>query len=65
MIAILHLCEVVSGELTLSHEGKALQYWPINNVINWHANHLKYAKAAYKMWKSDNLIPALSISTSF
>ena len=60
MIAILHLCEVISGELTLSHEGKALQYWRIDKVKNWHANHLKYAKAAYKMWKSDKLLPAIS-----
>ena len=60
MIAVLHLCEIISGELTLSHEGKALQYWQINKVKNWHANHLKYAKAAFKMWKSENLLPAIS-----
>lgn len=60
MIAVLHLCEVISGELTVSHEGKALHYWQINKVKNWHANHLKYANAAYKMWKSEKLLPAIS-----
>jgi ADP-ribose pyrophosphatase YjhB (NUDIX family) len=60
MIAIVHLCEVVGGELTLSHEGSGLKYWPIDNMTNWHANHEIYARAAYKMWCSDTLLPAIS-----
>lgn len=60
MIAVVHLCEVIGGELTLSHEGSALQYRPIDEVQNWHATHEKYARAAYKMWKSEYLLPAVS-----
>jgi ADP-ribose pyrophosphatase YjhB (NUDIX family) len=60
MIAIVHICEILSGELTLSHEGLALRYWPIDEMKSWHANHEKYARAAYKMWKSDQLIPPVS-----
>jgi len=60
MIAIVHLCEIVGGELTLSHEGSALRYWSIDEVQNWHATHEGYARAAYEMWKSDHLLPAVS-----
>ena len=60
MIAVVHLCEIVGGELTLSHEGLALRYWPIDEVQNWHANHEQYARAAYEMWKSECLLPAIS-----
>lgn len=60
MIAVVHLCDIVGGELTLSHEGLALQYWPIDEMQNWHATHERYARAAYKMWTSDQLLPAVS-----
>ena len=60
MIAVVHLCGIVSGELTLSHEGSALRYWPIDEVPDWHANHRTYARAAYAMWASDHLLPAVS-----
>lgn len=60
MVAVVHLCEVVAGELTLSHEGLALKYWPIDEMHNWHPNHDKYAHAAYKMWQSEHLLPAIS-----
>ena len=60
MIAIVHLCEVVDGELTLSHEGSALRYWSIDEVHNWHATHEGYARAAYEVWKSETLLPAIS-----
>jgi len=59
-IALLHLCDVVGGELTLSHEGSALRYWPIDQVQHWHAMHERYARAAYEMWRSDPLLPAVS-----
>lgn len=60
MIAIVHLCEVVGGELTLSHEGLALRYWRIDEVQGWHATHERYARAAFEMWRSERLIPAVS-----
>lgn len=60
MVAIVHLCEIVGGELTLSHEGSALHYWDIDVVQNWHPNHDKYARAAHKMWHSAQQLPAIS-----
>ena len=60
MIAIVHLCEVVGGELTLSHEGSALRYWPIDEVRGWHATHERYARAAFEMWRSERSLPAVS-----
>jgi ADP-ribose pyrophosphatase YjhB (NUDIX family) len=44
MIAIVHLCEVTGGQLTLSHEGLDLRYWPIDTVPRWHATHETYAR---------------------
>jgi len=60
MIAIVHLCDVVGGELTLSHEGLALQYWPLDEVPNWHATHERYARMALEMWRSDQQLPSIS-----
>jgi ADP-ribose pyrophosphatase YjhB (NUDIX family) len=60
MIAVVHLCEVVGGELTLSHEGLSLRYWPIDEVQDWHATHEKYARAAFEVWKAEGLLPAVS-----
>jgi len=60
MIAAVHLCEVIGGALTLSHEGSALQYWPIEKMQDWHATHENYARAAHKVWKSKTLLPAIS-----
>jgi len=60
MIAIVHLCEILSGELTLSHEGLFLRYWSIDEVPTWHISHQQYARAAYKMWQSEQLLPAVS-----
>lgn len=60
LVCTVHLCEIVSGELRLSHEGLALRYWPLDEMKNWHANHEVYARAAYQMWKSEELIPAIS-----
>jgi len=60
MIAVVHLCEIIGGELTLSAEGLALQYWVIDKVKNWHPNHEKYARAAHAMWQSETLLPAVS-----
>ncbi len=60
MVAVVHLCEITGGELTLSHEGLDLAYWPVEQVRNWHANHDKYARAAYKMWQTEQLQQAIS-----
>ncbi|MEN8172363.1 MAG: NUDIX hydrolase N-terminal domain-containing protein [Chloroflexota bacterium] len=60
MIATVHLCDVIGGALTLSHEGTALKYWTIDEMQDWHATHEKYARAAHKVWKSKTLIPAIS-----
>jgi len=60
MVAVVHLCEILDGELTLSHEGSALRYWALDEVRNWHLNHEKYARAAYEMWASERLLPAVS-----
>lgn len=60
IVMIVHLCEVVSGELTLSHEGLALRYWPIDEMQNWHGTHETSARAAYAMWKSPDLLQARS-----
>lgn len=60
MIAVVHLCEVVDGALTLSHEGLDLRYRAIDEVKNWHATHERYARAAYEMWKAGELPAAIS-----
>lgn len=59
-IAVVHWCEIVGGELRLSHEGKDLRYWAIEAMHDWHPNHDKYARAAHAMWKSEQLLPAIS-----
>ncbi|MBN1303368.1 MAG: NUDIX hydrolase N-terminal domain-containing protein [Anaerolineales bacterium] len=59
-IAVVHLCEVIRGELRLSHEGLDLRYWSVEQVKTWHPNHDKYASAAYRMWASDRRLPSLS-----
>jgi ADP-ribose pyrophosphatase YjhB (NUDIX family) len=59
-VSIVHLCEVVSGQLKTSHEGYALKYWAIDDMKNWHATHEIIARAAYKMWNSKKIIPAVS-----
>ena len=60
MIAVVHLCDVVGGDLQLSHEGSALKYWPIDQMQNWHATHETYARAAHEMWRSERWLPAIS-----
>jgi ADP-ribose pyrophosphatase YjhB (NUDIX family) len=52
MIAVVHLCKVLGGALTLSHEGLALRYWPLEEVPVWHATHAEYAAAAYQLWRA-------------
>jgi ADP-ribose pyrophosphatase YjhB (NUDIX family) len=59
-MSIVHLCEIVGGRMQVSIEGQALEYWSIDEMKDWHATHEILARAAYRMWQSDGLIPALS-----
>jgi ADP-ribose pyrophosphatase YjhB (NUDIX family) len=60
MIAVVHLCQITGGELRLSAEGRSLRYRSIEEVIDWHPNHDKYARAAREMWRAKRLLPAIS-----
>ncbi|MCP4589592.1 MAG: NUDIX domain-containing protein [bacterium] len=51
-IALVYLCEVTGGTLTLSHEGSDLRYWHIDQVPAWHNIHRQYALAAHAVWKA-------------
>lgn len=55
MSAVVHLCKVVGGELTLSHEGLGLRYWPLDEVPKWATDHEKKARAAHAMWVSEGV----------
>lgn len=59
-IGVTHWCEVNGGKLTLSPEGLALRYWPIDQVPRWHATHAIYAHTAYALWQAKGELPALS-----
>ena len=50
MIAVVYLCEIIGGTLTLSHEGLDLRYWHIEDMTEWHGIHHKYAVAAKALW---------------
>jgi len=50
-IAIVYLCEITGGTLTLSHEGSDLRYWHIAQVPVWYKNHRQYALAARAAWQ--------------
>jgi hypothetical protein len=56
LVAVVYLCEVTAGELTLSHEGKALRYWFIEEVPSWHGGHYQYAVAARATCQVLNLL---------
>ncbi len=51
-VAVIYLCEIISGTLTLSHEGKELRYWLIEDVPAWHGLHHEYAVAARGAWQA-------------
>lgn len=58
-LAVVHLCKVTGGELTLSHEGLFLRYWPIDEMQDWHPAHDRYTRAAYVAWRAGKPIPAV------
>jgi 8-oxo-dGTP pyrophosphatase MutT (NUDIX family) len=45
-----YLCTVAGGSLELSHEGEALQYFPIEDVPEWFLNHGEMATDARAAW---------------
>ena len=51
-IAVVYLCEITGGTLTLSHEGNDLRYWHIDQVPAWHKNHRHYALGAHAAWQA-------------
>lgn len=60
MVAVVHLCEVTDGELTLSHEGLGLRYWEIEDVPKWHANHKRFAELGRLCWLQGEQFQAIS-----
>ncbi len=60
LVAVVHLCRAVGGELTLSHEGLDLAYWAIDQVPKWHATHRQYASAAHELWLTGVLSGSIS-----
>ncbi len=56
MSAVVHLCKVVGGELTLSHEGLDLRYWDIDKVPTWLGITKKQARAAHTMWATASTV---------
>ncbi|MEX1367942.1 MAG: NUDIX hydrolase N-terminal domain-containing protein [Nannocystaceae bacterium] len=59
VVGIVHLCEVTGGQLRLSHEGLALQYWSVEEVPRWYGIHRRYAAAALAQWRSPGALPAV------
>src|SRR5262245_56099183 len=45
-VAVVYLCSVEPGEVTLSHEVLDAAYRDIDSVDRWHKNHEDYARAA-------------------
>ena len=62
MVVAVYLCRVLGGELTLSHEGLDLRYWPLDQAPTLLPNHKRYAEAALRAWqarKQGNVLPAV------
>ena len=51
VVSVVYLCEIVSGELSLSHEGSDVRFWSIDAVKDWHRNHFNFALSARKVWQ--------------
>jgi len=49
-VAVVYLCEITGGEITLSHECLDARYWRIEDVPTWHELHQRYAEAARDCW---------------
>jgi 8-oxo-dGTP pyrophosphatase MutT (NUDIX family) len=46
VVAVLYLCSVAPGPITISHEAIAAGYRHIDDVEGWHANHEDLARRA-------------------
>lgn len=51
-VAVVYLCEIIGGTLTISHEGIELRYWKVEEVPIWHELHHTYAVAARTAWRA-------------
>lgn len=49
-VGVVYLCDVVGGELRLSHEGEALKFWSIEDVPAWFRDHGEVAIDARTAW---------------
>jgi len=52
LVKAVYLCEVIGGEIKVSHEGLDVKYLHLEDVPAWHANHRIYAEAAHKCWQA-------------
>ncbi len=50
-VAVGYLCEIVGGELRISHESTEARYWRIEEVPTWHGLHRIYATSAHAAWQ--------------
>lgn len=50
LVIHLYWCIVTEGALELSHEGEALRYWHVDDVPDWHKNHVLLARDAHDCW---------------
>ncbi len=51
VVSVVYLCEIVKGEIHLSHEVADVRFWQIEAVKDWHRDHAKFATRAHAMWK--------------
>lgn len=51
VVSVVYLCEIVKGEIRLSHEGADLQFWSIDDVTDWHRDHAEFALCAHNTWQ--------------
>lgn len=49
-VLLLYLCDVTGGTLRLSHEGDALEYWPVEAVPEWTLDFAGPALDARERW---------------
>jgi ADP-ribose pyrophosphatase YjhB (NUDIX family) len=49
-----YVCTVTGGSLQLSHEGEALEYWPLEDVPDWFDGHEEMACDARRLWAGDD-----------
>lgn len=50
-VLLSYLCTVTGGDLELSHEGEALEYWEVEAVPEWFPVHETIARDARQRWR--------------